>query len=88
MSRFFRLYEIAYDGVNDRAIWGKVIFEIMHEVTSPGRLWSPLPKGFQFTPETQAIWRLVERKITPTPGVITFPGQQVLNMGSLFASFS
>src|SRR5271166_2648053 len=70
LSRFLRLYEIAYDGVNDRAIWGKVIFEIMHEVTSPGRLLSPLPKGFQFTPETQAIWRLVERKITPTPGVI------------------
>lgn len=69
LSRFLRLYEIAYDGVNDRAIWGKVIFEIMHEVTSHGRLLSPLPKGFQFTPETQAIWRLVERKITPTPGV-------------------
>jgi hypothetical protein len=70
LSRFLRLYEIAYDGMNDRAIWGKVISEIMHEVTSPGRLLSPLPKGFQFTPETQAIWRLVERKITPTPGVI------------------
>ena len=70
LSRFLRLYEIAYDGMNDRAIWGKVISEIMHEMTSPGRLLSPLPKGFQFTPETQAIWRLVERKITPTPGVI------------------
>jgi len=70
LSRFLRLYEIAYDGMNDRAIWGKVISEIMHEVISPGRLLSPLPKGFQFNPETQAIWRLVERKITPTPGVI------------------
>ena len=34
------------------------------------RLLSPLPKGFQFNSETQAIWRLVERKISPTPGVI------------------
>jgi len=28
LSRFLRLYEIAYDGMNDRAIWGKVISEI------------------------------------------------------------
>jgi hypothetical protein len=70
LSRFLQLYEIAYDGVNDRAIWGEVIFEIMREVRYPGRLLSPLPKGFQFTPETQAIWRLVERKIIPTPAVI------------------
>jgi hypothetical protein len=36
--------------MNGRAIWGKVISEIMHEMTSRGRLLSPLPKGFQFTP--------------------------------------
>ena len=53
LSRFLRLYEIAYDGMNDKGIWGKVISEIVHEVTSPGRLLSPLPKGFQFTTETQ-----------------------------------
>jgi hypothetical protein len=70
LARFLRLYEIAYDGMNDPAIWGEVISEIIQEVRSPGRLLSPLPKGFQFNPETQAIWRLVERKISPTPGVI------------------
>jgi hypothetical protein len=92
LTRFLRLYELAYDGVNDRAIWGEVIAEIIHEVRSPGRPLSPLPKGFQFTPETQAIWRLVERKISPTPGVIRprddfggagFPffGQTFLDLG-------
>lgn len=70
LVRFLRLYEIAYDGMNDRAIWGEVISEIIQELRSPGRLLSPLPKGFQFNSETQAIWRLVERKISPTPGVI------------------
>jgi hypothetical protein len=70
LARFLRLYEIAYDGMNNPAIWGEVISEIIQEVRSPGRLLSPLPKGFQFNPETQAIWRLVQRKISPTPGVI------------------
>jgi hypothetical protein len=70
VARFLQLYEFAYDGMNDRAIWGGVIAEIVYEVRSPGRLLSSLPKGFQFTPETQAIWRLVERKISPTPAVI------------------
>ena len=55
---------------DDRAIWGEVISEIIQELRSPGRLLSPLPKGFQFNSETQVIWRLVERKISPTPGVI------------------
>ena len=70
LARFLRLYEIAYDGMNDTAIWEEVISEIIQELRSPGRLLSPLPKGFQFNSETQAIWRLVERKISPTPGVI------------------
>jgi len=71
LYRFLRLYELAYDGINNKEIWGKVIFEIVHELLSPpGRLLSLLPKGIPINRETRAIWRLVERKITPTPAVI------------------
>jgi hypothetical protein len=70
LAKFLRLYEVAYDGMNNIAIWETVISEIIRELKSPGRNLSPMPKGFVFTPETQAIWRLVERKITHTPGVI------------------
>jgi hypothetical protein len=71
LNRFLRLYELAYDGINNKEIWGKVLFEIIHELLSPpGRLLSLLPKGFPINRATRAIWRLVERKITPTPGVI------------------
>src|SRR5262245_8732321 len=67
LSRFLRLYEIAYDGMNDKAIWGEVISEIMHQVTYTGRLLSPLRTASQFTPTTHEIWRLVQRTIPPTP---------------------
>lgn len=70
LLKFLKLYEVAYDGINNIAIWEVVISEIIRELQSPGRNLAPLPKGFTFTPETRAIWRLVERKITHTPGVI------------------
>jgi hypothetical protein len=51
LTRFLRLYEFACDGVNDKTVWGEVIAGIIHEVRSPGRLLSSLPKGFRFNPE-------------------------------------
>jgi hypothetical protein len=87
LVRFLRLYEIAYDGMNDKAIWGKVISDILDEVKSPGRLLSPLPKGYHFNRETQAVWRLVERKITPTPACIR-PGDDFGGAGFPFVAKS
>jgi hypothetical protein len=46
LYRFLRLYELAYDGINNKEIWAKVIFDIMQELFSPPeRLISLLPKG-------------------------------------------